>query len=283
MYFIKYPAESVFEHGIFAPFATLAEAERQAANDIYPGNGGVVESIVEADNLVIPNFGDEYLNPPESDYEVVHTLKQIEKLARQKHWDDIKNESKQGEVDRLLELHAAIKTGEGLQAVVPGNAYTVCSGGTSTAGAIALSAATAKTVVGIAAGTVNQPSVVEVAISFDGVTASAVPVLCEWVSGTNATNPPGTNSTSQTPKQLRGWPSQASQATAAYNWTAEPTVLEVFKKRLLTPNGGLIVIQNPLGREPTSIVTASTQFKFVGLRLTAPATVNCHVDLEYEE
>lgn len=301
-HFLHYDDPAFERHGgVYIPYATLLEAERQAAWDmkdvdndptacgllgIFEAEYGSHKQVKSDDGFVFFDENQPFGHLVKEERKVVMSPSAVAKNAKQ-HQRDIVEEMIQAYVEETLDVHKAFMHGVGLsdlfKAVVPGNAYTVVSGGTSTAGAIALVAATAKTVIGVAAGSVNQPSIVELGISFDGVTASAIPVLCEWVSGTNATNAPGTNSTSMTPKQVRGWPAQASQATAAYNWSAEPTVLEVFKKRLLTPNGGLLILQNPLGREPTAIVTAATQFKFVGHRLTAPATVNCHVDLEFEE
>lgn len=265
--------------GIFIPFSSQLEAERQAASDLYAGAKPV--EIFQADYHI---KGD---NPPhlnKDERKVLRNLARGFKTDAKKHMREINRETLKAEEDRLLEIHRAIEAGDlDLKNAIPGNAYRVMTGGTATAGAVALSAATAKTVLGVAAGSANQPSFTQVSISFDGISASGVPVLCEMVSGTNATNPPGTASTSVTPKQHRGWPAQSSQATAAYNWTSEPTVLEVYDKMLLTPNGGLIVIQFPMGREPTGIITAATQFKFHGIRLTAPAAVNCHCVLEHEE
>ncbi len=274
-YYVKYPAHSVYEHGTFAAYATLEEAQAQAANDLLDP-GTAIEAIVQTDTeLVIPDYDSGESFDASAAYSVINDNAALTAMA-----PDLQQQAlaaaQQAEVDYLLSIHEARPMNS-----VPGNAYTVCTGGTATAGAVALAAATAKTVIGLTVGTANQPSIVEVAISFDGVTATAVPVLCEWVSGTAVGA--GTGSTAQTPKQVRGWPAQTSASTAAYGYATEPTTLEVFKKRLITPNGGMIILQSPLGREPTGLITASTQFKFIGLRLTAPAIVNTHVDLEYEE
>ena len=138
-----------------------------------------------------------------------------------------------------------------------------------TESAVALAAATAKTVVGVKAHANSGLYVAEYKISFDGVTASAVPVLVEFCYATFATNSPGTNSTSTTPRQLGGR-SLTAGFTAAKNWSAEPTVLTVIEEHLLTPNGGLYVYQYPLGYEPDAALAEG-----FALRLTAPAIVNC--------
>jgi hypothetical protein len=168
-----------------------------------------------------------------------------------------------------------------LRASIPGNAYTVHTG----ASAVALTAATAKTVLYVNAAAANQPSFVELCVCFDGTTATNTPALLELVYGTKATNStPGTGSTTFTPLQIRGWPSQVSAQAAANNCTSEPTVLTLIKPWLLSPNGGLLVIQFPLGREPTAIASgAATSGIQVGMRLTAPQGVNARAYFEYEE
>jgi hypothetical protein len=143
---------------------------------------------------------------------------------------------------------------------------------------VALAAATVKTIVGIAPAANKPITVCAAVITFDGTSSAATPVLIEWVIGTNATNPPGTNSTTVTPQQLRGRPSTA-QTPAAKTWTAEPTVLTQVAPLRISPTAGSI-IQLPLGRE---IEGDSTTNKFIGLRLTAAAIVNVTGWLEFEE
>lgn len=172
-------------------------------------------------------------------------------------------------------------TGSRFRAAIPGNAYVVSTG----ASAIALAAATAKTLWYINSAAANQPSFVEISLGFDGVTASAVPALVELVFGTKASNStPGTGSTTFTPLQIRGWPAQTSAQAAANNCSAEPTVLTSIKQWLVSPNGGLIVIQAPMGREPTGVASGTAlSGNQVGLRATAPAIVNARSYGEYEE
>ena len=138
----------------------------------------------------------------------------------------------------------------------------------TTEGAVALSAATAKSIIGVKAHANSGLQVKEVTVSFDGVTASAVPVLVELCYATFATNGPGTNSTSTTPRQHYGR-SLTAGFTSAANWTTEPTVLTVLRSVLISPNGGVLVFQYPLGQEPDCALGEG----FV-VRCTAPATVN---------
>ena len=181
---------------------------------------------------------------------------------------------------RVADYLAKARTSD-LRMVVPGNAYTVTTG----TAAIALTGTTAKTVMYLNAAAANQPSMTEFSISFDGVTESNVPALIELVFGTKASNStPGTGSTTFTPLQIRGWPTQASAQAAANNCSSEPTVLTAVKQWLLTPNGGLLVIQSPMGREPTAVASGTAvSGNQIGVRVTAPANVNVRGYIEYEE
>lgn len=147
------------------------------------------------------------------------------------------------------------------------------------AAAIALTAATARTVLGVKAATGQTITLVSYSISFDGVTASAIPALCEICKCTFATNAPGTNSTSITPISMRG-PQLTALSTSASTWTAtnEPTVITVIDRFDLTPNGGTVLFQFPLGREVENAV--GTGFS---IRLTAPASVNFNGSITWEE
>lgn len=145
-----------------------------------------------------------------------------------------------------------------------------------TGGAVALAATTAKSVLGIKAASGFGIDLKKFKVGFDGVTASAVPVLVELCAATFATNSPGTSSTSVTPTQIYGRAITVG-ATAAKNWTSEPTVLTAIGEFLLTPNGGLVFYDFPLGDTPDSPVSEG----FV-LRCTAPAAVNVRASLEFE-
>lgn len=145
-----------------------------------------------------------------------------------------------------------------------------------TGAAVALSAATAKSVIGVKSGSAFGIDLKKLRVSFDGVTATAVPVLVELCYATFATNSPGTNSTSVTPAQVYGRVI-AHGTTAARNWTTEPTVLTVLDEWLLTPNGGTVLYDLPLGDTPDSAVSEGFT-----LRLTAPATVNARATMWWE-
>lgn len=147
---------------------------------------------------------------------------------------------------------------------------------TNTEGAVALSAAAAKSVLGVSAPAQFGVDLKKFRVGFDGVTASAVPVLIELCYATFATNGPGTNSTATTVDQVYGRTITAG-FTGGRNWTTEPTVLTPIDEWLLTPAGGLVIYDFPLGDTPDTAVSNG----FV-LRLNAPAAVNVRATLFFE-
>jgi hypothetical protein len=137
-----------------------------------------------------------------------------------------------------------------------------------TEGAVALAAATAKSIIGLKAGSAVGLLDSGMTIGFDGVTNAAVPVLLERCYCTFGANSPGTNSTGTTERQEYGRVITADW-TGGRNWTTEPTTLTVYQEGLLHPQGGVIWYDEPLGSEPDSAVSEG----FV-LRCNAPAVVN---------
>lgn len=121
--------------------------------------------------------------------------------------------------------------------------------GVSTPADVPLSAATAKTVLTVKAHAASGLEVVGFDISFLGVLATDVPALvevCQW-SGATAGTATGAATITQ-----EGGLTLAAGFTANYGYTAgnEPTVLAPFKPFNLTPNGGLVFYDYPLGNEP---------------------------------
>lgn len=148
--------------------------------------------------------------------------------------------------------------------------YTIVTGG-----AVALAAATAKTILGAKSHANFGLDLIGASVSFDGVTAGAVPVLCELCYCTWATNGPGTNSTSVTPAQAYGRV-LAAGFTAGKTWTTEPTALTVLEELLIHPQSG-ILYQIPLGQSYDSALAEG-----FAIRLTAPAIVNARATLRVE-
>lgn len=144
--------------------------------------------------------------------------------------------------------------------------------------ATALSAATAKTLLNLIGGANDAGLITQVSCGFDGVTASAVPVLVDACFSTQGTA--GTPGSSPTPTLLRG--KGAAGSTAGVDYSAEPTTLTPYDHFLLTPNGGLLVIQFPLGQEVQADLSGGTN-KGHAFRFNAPAAVNARAALRFEE
>lgn len=143
----------------------------------------------------------------------------------------------------------------------------------SSGGAVALSAATAKSVLRVAsAGILYQ--LAELSVSFDGTSQSAVPVLVELCQDDGVS---GGSSSSVTPRQVRG--AAVTATVTATTYSAEPTYtnLVVLKSWLVPPTTGML-LQFPLGRE-VEAQPATARLATV-LRLNAPAAVNVRAYME---
>jgi hypothetical protein len=147
-----------------------------------------------------------------------------------------------------------------------------------TGAAVALVAATAKTILFVTATANFGMDWKKYRLSFDGVTASAIPVFVELNYNTAATNSTaGTgNTTVGTPNQVYGRAITAG-FTGGYNCTSEPTVQSNVDAYLLTPNGGTIVYDCPLGDVPDAAVSNG-----FAMRMTAPAAVNARASMFFE-
>lgn len=151
--------------------------------------------------------------------------------------------------------------------------YTARSGSSATnTTAVAMVAATAKTVVQVLGASTDTIVPVRIKVSFDGVTASAVPAVVEIGIITAA----GT-STAFTPVQHSGSP-LASSASAGYNSSAEPTYNRIIDSFYAPVLMGTIIEWYPLGDEPLCAISQG-----IGIRVTAPAVVNCLASILYSE
>ena len=138
----------------------------------------------------------------------------------------------------------------------------------------------AKTALMVIPGANSGILVVEFGISFDGVTASAVPALVELVSSTQAGA--GTGTGTPTVTQVRGRVTGGEAPTATGRYSAEPTTLVRHKAWYVTPNNGILVVQFPLGREPETDDSGGT-IKAYGIRVNVSANVNvmCYMETEH--
>jgi hypothetical protein len=148
-----------------------------------------------------------------------------------------------------------------------------------TSAAVALSAATAKTALMVITPSSFGGDLQNFRVEFDGVTASAVPVLVEIVTSTNSTNStPGTNNTTESSNIVQVYGRSITTGFTAFSAsTSEPTTLTIVERFLLTPVGGTIFYDFPLGRTIDWAVSAGC-----GMRLTAPATVNARASMTFE-
>jgi len=154
--------------------------------------------------------------------------------------------------------------------------YKASTGPIGTAG-VALSAGTAKSVLTVIAPAQFGIDLTKIRYGFDGVTASAVPVMIELCDNTLATNStPGTGNTTETVVQAYGR-TITPGFTAFYNSTSEPTVLSSFDRYTLTPNGGLVIYDWPQGTTHDTPVSAG-----ITLRCNAPAAVNITSTMWFE-
>lgn len=146
----------------------------------------------------------------------------------------------------------------------------------ATSEAINLAAATALVVLDVAITAANRRiAVVEVGVSFNGISATAVPVIVRLVRTTVAPVGGGTITQAATPVDAA---SPASLCTAYMPTTASPGVYAttaptagaVMRTWYVPPTSGL-VLQFPLGQEPDSPGTpAAAGF---GIQCVAPAIV----------
>src|SRR5215207_5347380 len=139
--------------------------------------------------------------------------------------------------------------------------YTIATGA-----AVALSAATAKTVLAVLAPAQFGVDLRGFELSLDGATSTAVPALWELCLLTAATNStPGTNNTTGTVNQEFGRTITAG-FTGFYGSTSEPTVLTALYADYIPVFNGLVIRDFPFNGGPDTPVSQG-----FALRITAPA------------
>lgn len=156
----------------------------------------------------------------------------------------------------------------------------MAAGYVALASAFALSTS-AKTAVNIIPGATLPITLVEIGVSVDVGTGRCFVELFE---STQAGA--GTAGASSGAKQIRGFvagDTTGPLATYGLKYTAEPTTLTVLKSWRF-PCPGPFVIQFPLGREVQSLVSGSTKYKALGIRLTIDTgTPNADAYMEWDE
>lgn len=144
--------------------------------------------------------------------------------------------------------------------------------GAATTAEIALTAATAKTVLQLVAATNHRVKVLSWGVYFDGVTSTAEPVQVRLLRQTTA----GTM-TSLTPVKRDNSLSETLLTTAQHTATAEPTAGDVLEAKEVHPQGGYEKLY-PFGQEV--IIGGGGR---LGIELTAPAGVNVRAEVIFEE
>ena len=145
-------------------------------------------------------------------------------------------------------------------------------GAVTTEGEIALSAATAKTVLQVVAATNVRVAIQKIGIAFDGVSATAEPVQVDLVKQTDA----GTSSAATPVHKLLG-ASETLQTTARKTATVEPTTTDVIRRFEVHPQTGK---EFSFGPDDEIVLGGGTRLV---IRLTAPAVVNAVAFIEFEE
>ena len=135
-----------------------------------------------------------------------------------------------------------------------------------------LVAATAKTLIQLVTGATRKIWVSEVAIGFKSVTATDVGVLVQVVRQSTA----GTASAVTPAPVVEGHP--AAISTAQEIFTVEPTSGVVVREWEITPIGGQLVYQLPLGTEIEMAVSAR-----LGLLVTAPQNQSARAYITFNE
>lgn len=155
----------------------------------------------------------------------------------------------------------------------PERVYVVRSGSSATnTTAVALVAATAKTVLSVL-GTANDTlGLKRVRVSFNSVTATDAPAIVEI----GITSTLGTV-TSFTPVQHTGRV-LASSASAGYNATVEPTYQRIIDSFYVPVQQGLFEYWLPLGDEMQADISQG-----FGLRITSPTAQSCLASLMFAE
>ena len=140
-------------------------------------------------------------------------------------------------------------------------------------GSVALTAASTKSLI-LLNPVSSEVTLTEFAVSFDGSVAAAS-VGLEIYRVTTLGSPAGTTGT--VVQTFQGLPAAATTGLTAL--TTEPTTVEVMKEWFLTPFGGTLHIQSPLGRE---VINTTSR---LGLRYITPTGVspNARAFFEWEE
>lgn len=130
----------------------------------------------------------------------------------------------------------------------------------------------AKTILQLVAAANHRTKVAGWKVSFDGTSPTATPIKVELVRQTTA----GTMSALTTVKKNEA-DDETLQTTAQHTATAEPTTTDVIDTQYIHPQGAWEKYY-PLGEE--EMVKGGNR---LGIRVTAPVSVNAIAQFEFEE
>ena len=137
--------------------------------------------------------------------------------------------------------------------------------------AISLSAASAKTIMELAAASTDRARLIQWSVDFNGVAPTAIPVLVELARASGAITGTGVTEVKWDPAD------GANTVAASHTASGEGTMTDVLETHRVHPQSG-ILIQYPLGREP--YIAASGLLR---IRCTAAASVSATVTMIWEE
>lgn len=146
----------------------------------------------------------------------------------------------------------------------------------TTEGGETLAAATAETLLQLRSATATEPLIIRWGVSFNGATSTATPVLVELLFQTTD----GTAGTAATRVPIRASSAVVAVTTAHHSFSAEPTAGALIEQLYVHPQAGLWVAEYPPGREPGLSATTTSR---IGIRVTAPATVDAAAFFHWEE
>jgi len=123
----------------------------------------------------------------------------------------------------------------------------------------------------------NEIKIKEISCGFDAA-AAGQSIRVELIRVTTIGSPVGTTGT----QVKTDTATQAALAASLINLTTEPTAVEVIKHWPLVPNGGALVLQNPLGDEEKG---GDVTDERIGIRVITPAAVtpNALAYIKFEE
>lgn len=119
-----------------------------------------------------------------------------------------------------------------------------------------------------------KTKILQWSVAFDSTSATAEPVLVRLARQSTAGTATGANEVPADPDD------PTALVTCFHSFTAEPTMGAILEEHEVYPGGIPLIVQYPLGDEPT--VDASTSDR-LAIIVTAPAAVNAVASMRWRE